>query len=192
LTSDGAIGGEWAHTYQRGGTKAAELIPRLSNGELDAVLYPGGAGGLWFNWMVEGGTSGTQNPYGDLEQMVASSSNLCFPIGDLDFHLAWFKKEQIYPTYHFLSIRKRVASSFPGLTDALVDAFERAALAAPNYMNGEERKLFEREKELLGIDPNRCGLTAVHRVTIERCLDYLAADGLLPRRPNLEEIFPFS
>jgi 4,5-dihydroxyphthalate decarboxylase len=192
LTSDGAMGGEWAHTYQRGGIKAAELIQRLSGGELDAVIYPGGAGGHWFNWIVEGGASRTPDPYGDLEQMVVSSTNLHFPVGDLDSHLAWFKKERIYPTYHFLGIRKSVAANNPGLTDALVDAFQRAAAAAPNYMSDEERKLFEREKEFLGIDPNRCGLTAVHKKTIERCLDYLEADGLLPRRPSLEEIFPVS
>ena len=84
LTSDGAMGGEWAYTHQRGGMKASELIQRLSAGELDAVIYPGGAGGHWFNWVVEGGASRTPDPYGDLEQMVASSSNLCFPVGDVN------------------------------------------------------------------------------------------------------------
>ena len=119
LTSDGAMGGEWAHTHQRGGMKASELIQRLSAGELDAVIYPGGAGGHWFNWVVEGGASRTPDPYGDLEQMVASSSNLCFPVGDVESHLAWFKKERIYPTYHFLGIRKSVAASHRGI-DAML------------------------------------------------------------------------
>jgi 4,5-dihydroxyphthalate decarboxylase len=192
LTSDSAIGGEWAHTHRRSGIKASELIQRLSAGDLDAVIYPGGAGGHWFNWVVEGGTSRTPDPYGDLEQMVASSSNLCFPVGDVESHLAWFNKERIYPTYHFLGIRKKVAASHPGLTDALVDAFERAAVAAPDYMSDEERRLWEREKELLGVDPNQCGLTVIHKKTIERCLDYLEADGLLPRRPSLADIFPLS
>jgi 4,5-dihydroxyphthalate decarboxylase len=192
LTSDGAMGGEWAYTHRRGGMKASELIQRLSTGDLDAVIYPGGAGGHWFNWVIEGGASRTPDPYGDLEQMVASSSNLCFPVGDVESHLAWFNKERIYPTYHFLGIRKSVAASHPGLTDALVDAFQRAAVAAPAYMSGEERKLYEREKELLDLDPNQCGLNAVHKKTIERCLDYLEADGLLPRRPTLREIFPLS
>ena len=54
------------------------------------------------------------------------------------------------------------------------------------------RTLYEREKELLGLDPNECGLNAVHKKTMERCLDYLEADGLLPRRPTLREIFPLS
>jgi 4,5-dihydroxyphthalate decarboxylase len=192
LTSDGAMGGEWAHTHQRGGIKASELVQRLSAGHLDAVIYPGGAGGHWFNWVVEGGASRTPDPYGDLEQMVASSSNLCFPVGDVESHLAWFNKERIYPTYHFLGIRKSVAASHPGLADALVDAFERAAVAAPDYMSDEERRLCEREKELLGLDPNHCGLNAVHKKTIERCLDYLEADGLLPQRPSLAEVFPLS
>jgi 4,5-dihydroxyphthalate decarboxylase len=192
LTSDGAMGGEWAHTHQRGGVKAAELTQRLSAGDLDAVIYPGGAGGHWFNWVVEGGASRTPDPYGDLEQMVASSSNLCFPVGDVESHLAWFNKERIYPTYHFLGVRKSVAASHPGLADGLVEAFERAAVAAPEYMSDEERRLWEREKELLGLDPNQTGLNAIHKKTIERCLDYLEADGLLSRRPSLAEIFPLS
>jgi 4,5-dihydroxyphthalate decarboxylase len=192
LSSDGAIGGEWAHTHQRGGIKASELVQRLSARDLDAVIYPGGAGGHWFNWVVEGGASRTPDPYGDLEQMVASSANLCFPVGDVESHLAWFNQERIYPTYHFLGIRKNAASNHPGLTNALVDAFQHAAVAAPSYMSNEERRLCEREKELLGLDPNQCGLNAVHKKTIERCLDYLEADGLLPRRPTLGEIFPLS
>src|SRR5919108_235643 len=185
LASDGAMGGEWIHTHQRGGIKASELIQHLSAGDLDAVIYPGGAGGHWFNWIVEGSASRTPAPYGDLEQMVSSSSNLCFPVGDVESHLTWFKQEKIYPTYHFLGIRNRVVASHPGLADALVDAFQRAALGASRYMSDEERRLCDREKELLGIDPNQCGLNAIHKKTIERCLDYLEADGLLPRRPAL-------
>ena len=83
----------------------------------------------------------TPDPYGDLEQMVSSSSNLWFPVGDVESHLAWFNKERIYPTYHFLGVRKSVAASHPGLTDALVDAFQRAAVVAPSYMSDEERRL---------------------------------------------------
>ena len=186
------MGGEWAYIHQRGGMKASELIQRLSAGELDAVIYPGGAGGHWFNWVVEGGASRTPDPYGDLEQMVASNTNLCFPVGDVESHLAWFNQERIYPTYHFLGIRKRVTAHHAGLTDALVDAFQRATSGAPAYMSQEERKLYEREQELLGLDPNECGLNALHQKTMERCLDYLEADGLLPRRPTLREIFPLS
>jgi 4,5-dihydroxyphthalate decarboxylase len=192
LTSDGAIGGEWVYTHRRDGIKAAELIQRLSAGELDAVIYPGGAGGHWFNWLVEGGASRTPDPYGDLEQMVAHNSNLCFPFGDPESHLAWFNKEAIYPTYHFLAVRKDVAGSHSGLEAALIDAFERSANTASVYMSPAERRLYDREKELLGVDPNECGLNAIHRRTIEKCLDYLEADGVLPRRPTMHEIFPLS
>jgi hypothetical protein len=193
LTSDGAMGGgEWRYLRERGGFKASELIPRLSAGQLDAVIYPGGAGGHWFNWIIEGGASRTPDPYGDLEQMVARSSNLCFPIGDPESHLAWFRSERIYPTYHCLAIRNRVAYENQGLAAALVEAFSRAAKLAPNYMNSEERRLYEREIELLDIDPNECGLNTIHKRTVEKCVDYLEADGLLPRRPTVREIFPNS
>jgi 4,5-dihydroxyphthalate decarboxylase len=193
LTSDEAMGGEWSHTYKRVGIKASELIEHLSLGKLDAVIYPGGAGGHWFNWIVENGAaSRTPDPYGDLEQMVSASSNLCFPCGDVDAHAAWFKEEGIYPTYHFLAIRKSFATSHIGVAAALVDAFERASMRAPIYMNAGECKLYEREKKILGVDPNECGLSKLHKQTLERCLDYLAADGVLPRRPAINEIFAVS
>jgi hypothetical protein len=73
-----------------------------------------------------------------------------------------------------------------------VDAFQRAAVVAPAYMSDEELRLYAREREFLGLDPNECGLNAIHKKTMERCLDYLEADGLLPRRPTLREIFPLS
>lgn len=190
LTSDGAMGREWTHLHLRGGFKAAELVQRLSAGELDAVIYPGGAGGHWFNWLVEGGASRTPDPYGDLEQMVVASSNLCLPIGDVESQLRWFKEAKIYPTYHCLAIRRRVAREHPGLAGALVEAFDRAAGEAPRYMNAAERKLYDREQELLGVDPNRCGLNDVHRRTVAKCVEYLEADGLLPRRTTAGEIFP--
>jgi 4,5-dihydroxyphthalate decarboxylase len=192
LGSDGAMDGEWTHTHKRAGIKAAELIQRLSAGELDAVIYPGGAGGHWFNWIVEGGASRTPDPYGDLEQMVARSSNLCFPLGDPESHLTWFSKEGIYPTYHFLAVRKDIAANHSGLAAALVEAFGRAANLAPAYMSPSERRLYDREKALLGVDPNECGLNTIHQRTIGKCLDYLEADGLLPRRPAMKEIFPLS
>jgi len=189
LTSDGAMGREWRYLRERGGIKASEMIPRLGAGELDAVIYPGGAGGHWFNWLLESGASRTPDPYGDLEQMVASSSNLCFPIGEPAAQVQWFKKTKIYPTYHCLAIRKSLGENSRGMGAALVQAFDRAAKEAPRYMNADERKLYEREQELLNVDPNACGLNDLNSRTVDKCIDILEADGLLPRRVTAREIF---
>jgi 4,5-dihydroxyphthalate decarboxylase len=192
LASDGAMGGEWKYLRERGGIKAAELIARLAAGEIDAVIYPGGAGGHWFNWLVESGASRTPDPYGDLEQMVAASPILWFPIGEPGLQVAWFKQARIYPTYHCLAIRKSVGDKHRGLAAALVHAFDRAAQQAPRYMDAAERRLYEREQEILGVDPNACGLSEIHKRTVEKCVDILVSDGLLPRRVTAEEIFPYS
>ena len=192
LTSDGAMGGEWSYLHARGGFKASELIQRLNSGEIDAVIYPGGAGGHWFNWLAEGNAGRTPDPYGDLEDMVAANPQLCFPMGDVASHVDWFKEARVYPTYHCLGIRRAVAESRPGLADALIDAFDRAAAKGPDYMSAAERKLCDREKEILGMDPNRCGLTQVHQRTVEKCIEILDADGLLPHRPTMSEIFPLN
>ena len=190
LTSDGAMGQEWRHLHARGGIKASEMIQKLDAGELDAVIYPGGAGGHWFNWLVESGTSRTPDPYGDLEQMVAASANLWFPIGEPAAQVQWFKKTKIYPTYHCLAVRKSVGEKSRGLAAALVDAFDRAAKEAPRYMSAAERKLYEREQELLGVDPNACGLNELNRRTVDKCIEILAGDGLLARPVTVREIFP--
>jgi 4,5-dihydroxyphthalate decarboxylase len=192
LTSDGAMGQEWKYLHERGGIKASELLQRLDAGELDAVIYPGGAGGHWFNWLAESGASRTPDPYGDLEQMVAASSNLSFPIGDPAAQVAWFKKTGIYPTYHCLAVRKSLRENSRGLAAALVHAFDRAAKEAPRYMNAAERRLYEREQEILGVDPNACGLNEIHKRTVEKCIDILVSDGLLTRRVTAEEVFPYS
>ncbi|HEY3305009.1 MAG TPA: hypothetical protein VGL70_15905 [Candidatus Binatia bacterium] len=190
ITSDGAMGREWKHLHERGGIKASEMISKLGAGELDAVIYPGGAGGHWFNWLVESGARRTPDPYGDLEQMVAAHSNLCFPIGAPAAQVQWFKKTKIYPTYHCLAIRKSLGEQGRGLGAALVQAFDRAAKAAPRYMNPDERKLYEREQELLNVDPNACGLNDLNSRTVDKCIDILEADGLLPRRVTTRKIFP--
>jgi 4,5-dihydroxyphthalate decarboxylase len=189
LTSDAAMGSEWAHLSERGNLRASELIPKLAGGTLDAVLYPGGAGGHWFNWLVEGGASPSPDPYGDLEQIVKENPSLCFPIGDLEAHLDWFKRTQVYPLYHCLAIRREIADKNPGLSAALVQAFDQAAAKASDYMTPRERSFGECETDLLGVDPNRSGLNDLHRRTVEKCQDYLAADGLLPHHLTIQQIF---
>ena len=192
VESDGAMGGEWSYLSERGGFKSSELLPRLGSGDLDAVIYPGGAGGHWFNWVAAADAGKSPDPYGDLEAMVAGSADLCFPIGDAPAHVSWFKRTEIYPLYHFLALRREVAEANRGLGEAVVDAFDRAAVAATRYMSADEQGSCEREIELLGADPNRCHATPLHVRTVETCMGYLAADGLLPRRPSMADIFPFN
>jgi 4,5-dihydroxyphthalate decarboxylase len=192
FTSDAAMGAEWAYLSERGNLRASNLIPKLAGGTLDAVLYPGGAGGHWFNWLVEGGASLSPDPYGDLEQIVKQSPALWFPIGDLEAHLNWFRRTRIYPLYHCLAIRWEIADKNLGLAGALVEAFDHATAKAFDYMTPLERSVCEREIDLLGVDPNHCGLNDLHSRTVEKCQDYLEADGLLPRRLTMQEIFPSS
>ncbi len=192
VESDGAIGSEWKYLSKRGGYKTPEMLSLLAAGDLDAVMYPGGAGGHWFNWIVEGGASKSPNPYGDLEQMVKSNPDLCFPVGDEETQINWFKRWEFYPLYHCLAVRREVAEQNPGLCEALVSAFDRAATVGVRYLTPEQQVLFGREIKLLGVDPNRSGLTPLNVRGVEKCMDYLEADGLLPKRPTIKEIFPFN
>ncbi|MGH7831764.1 MAG: hypothetical protein ACREP8_16490, partial [Candidatus Binatia bacterium] len=191
ITSDGAMDSEWRYLTQRGGCQASELLSWLSAEKLDALIYPGGAGGHWFNWVNEGTAGASPDPYGDLEEMVKKNRELSFPIGDVESHLRWFRGNQIYPLYHCLAVRREIAESDPGLCSALIAAFDQAATRAFDYMSATERSLCRREMEILGVNPNLCGLNSLNTKTVEKCIDYLGADGLLPRRPTVQEIFPF-
>ncbi|NIM05105.1 MAG: hypothetical protein GTO40_27415, partial [Deltaproteobacteria bacterium] len=79
-----------------------------------------------------------------------------------------------------------------GLCAALVSAFDKAATVGVRYLTPEQQELFGREIKLLGVDPNRCGLTPLNVRSVEKCMDCLEADGLLSRRPTMKEIFPFN
>jgi hypothetical protein len=156
------------------------------------VLYPGGGGGNWYQW-VEGSTAqASGSHYGDLESLVRARPSLEFSLGDPGNTLAWFRKKGVYPLFHMMAVHREVAERHPGLVQSLTEAFGRAAGRAQGYLSSDEQRLYDREIELLEVDPNQPGLTPMVTRSIEAVVDVLAADGVLPRRPRVGDVFPFA
>ena len=155
---------------------AAEMVSR---GEFDALVHPGGHG--FFSLF-----GGDQMIGGTLQRFP----DLCEPLGNADEIAAWFGKTNIYPMVHGLQMRADCLEANPGLAEALVDAFSRGWVASETRLDTRQRDLLECERGLLGFDPYRHGLGPVQRHTIEKLMDYLQDDDLLPQRFTVEELFP--
>lgn len=190
VTSDDAMDQEWAHLRERIEVPARELLGMLADGELDAVLYPGGGGGNLYHWVDSSKEEAAISGHGDLDALVRERPGLEFSIGSRDETREWFADTGVYPLFHMVAVQPEAADQHSGLSEALLDAFDRAAARVPNYLSSPQRRLYDEEQRLLGVDPNRPGLTPLNLRSIAYQLDVLEADGILRRRPALEEIFP--
>ena len=109
----------------------------------------------------------------------------------------YFQRTHVFPVMHIMGIRKDVLSAHPTLSKALLDAFEKAkhvALAQLAvhqtlpimlpWMTAEA----EATEALMGKDFWQYGLEA-NRAVLETQIRWSFEQGLIPRRPALEEIF---
>lgn len=192
FSSDDALGQEWPYLTRRLGVRAPALLDLLAQGELDAVLYPGGGGGNWFSWLSSGQASAGTSHYGDLDSLVRERPGLGLPLSTPTTIEAWFRGTEVYPLFHMIALHREVVEHHPGLVEALTEAFVRASQRACDYLSPADRQLSTREIERLGADPNQAGLTPLNVRSVEYLTAALAADGVLPRRPELSEIFPYA
>lgn len=194
-TSDDALAIDWPLLRERLGVRAPDLLDLLSQDQLDVVLYPGGGGGNLFYWVESENSppsAHSTSHYGDLETLVAGRPELHFPVGSVAETAGWFKQTGIYPLSHMVALHAETVTGLPGLVPALLQAFIQASCHAPSYLTPEQRLLYDREMNLLGVDPNEPGLTSLARRSLERILDVLQGDAVLPRRPSFDEIFPLA
>ena len=109
----------------------------------------------------------------------------------------YFQRTHVFPVMHIMGIRKDVLAAHPTLSKALLDAFEKAkhvALAQLAvhqtlpimlpWMTAEA----EATEALMGNDFWQYGLEA-NRAVLETQIRWSFEQGLIPRRPALEEIF---
>ena len=109
----------------------------------------------------------------------------------------YFQRTHVFPVMHIMGIRKDVLAAHPTLSKALLDAFEKAkhvALAQLAvhqtlpimlpWMTAEA----EATEALMGKDFWQYGLEA-NRAVLETQIRWSFEQGLIPRRPALEEIF---
>jgi 4,5-dihydroxyphthalate decarboxylase len=146
----------------------------LQEGELDAVIH-----------------SSLIKPFLDRHPDVAR----LFPDYKHE-EVAYFRKTGIFPIMHVLGIRQEIVERHPWIAVNLFQAFEQAKAGAMKRMENPRlvplawyREAWEEQEQLLGRDPWEYGLTASNRKNLETLTGYQHEQGLIRRRPPLDELF---
>ena len=109
----------------------------------------------------------------------------------------YYQRTHIFPVMHLMGIRKDVVAAQPALSQALCHAFEKAKqLALAQLAVHQSLPIMlpwmtaeaEATQALMGKDFWRYGLET-NRAVLETQIRWSFEQGLIPRRPALEEIF---
>ena len=110
--------------------------------------------------------------------------------------MAYFKRSGIFPIMHVLAIRNALVDENPWLAVNLFRAFNEAKAAAMKRMANPRivplawyRDAWEEQERILGPDPWEYGLTGKNRKNLETLVGYSHEQGLIRKRPALEQLF---
>src|SRR5262245_38358165 len=110
--------------------------------------------------------------------------------------IAYFKRTGIFPIMHVLGLRVTLAEEHPWLAVNLFRAFSEAkTIAIKRLVNPRivplawYRDAWEEQERTLGPDPWEYGLTDKNRRVLETLVDYSYEQGLIKKRPRLEDLF---
>jgi 4,5-dihydroxyphthalate decarboxylase len=104
-----------------------------------------------------------------------------------------FRRSGIYPMHSTLVIRDEILKANPGLSKALFDAFvESKQVYVDRLRKGEAESNTDRrylkQMKVVGDDPLPYGLD-VNRRSIEALVLYAFQQGLIPKKPGLDDLF---
>ena len=109
--------------------------------------------------------------------------------------VAYFKRNGFYPIMHVLALKQEVAEEHTWLAGNLYETFLEAKRVWSHYMDDPNwsqlawgRHALELEREALGDDPWPYGVAA-NRANLERFIGYEYAQGLVPQRMAVEDLF---
>jgi 4,5-dihydroxyphthalate decarboxylase len=110
--------------------------------------------------------------------------------------MAYYQRTGIFPIMHVTGIRQELAEEYPWLAINLFRAFNEAkAIAMKRMVNPRivplawYRAAWEEQEQVLGPDPWEYGLTDKNRKNLETLVGYSHAQGLIKKRPTLEQLF---
>jgi 4,5-dihydroxyphthalate decarboxylase len=152
--------------------KSVEIM--LAEGELDAVFH-----------------SDLIEPFLAKDPRVAR----LFPDHKAE-EMAYYRRTGIFPIMHVTGIRKELAEAHPWLAVNLFRAFSEAKAIAMKRMANPRivplawyRAAWEEQERTLGPDPWEYGLTDSNRRNLETLVGYSHQQGLIKKRPTLEQLF---
>ena len=109
----------------------------------------------------------------------------------------YYKKTGIFPIMHTVAIREELWRDCPWIATSLFKAFQKAKEIAYQKVNDASpykismvwfREPIKEQQEILGDDPWPYGL-ARNRKTVETLAQYLFEQGLIKKKPSIEELF---
>ncbi len=110
--------------------------------------------------------------------------------------MGYYQRTGIFPIMHVTGLRKELADEHPWLAVNLFRAFNEAKTIAMKRMVNPRivplawyRAAWEEQERLLGPDPWEYGLTEKNRKNLETLVDYSHDQGLIKKRPALEQLF---
>ncbi|MCE7006977.1 hypothetical protein LWC34_29725 [Kibdelosporangium philippinense] len=103
------------------------------------------------------------------------------------------RRDGLYPINHLVVVRDSLLADHPGLAASVFDAF---AQAKQKYVQGLDDitdpaptdVMYRRVREITGTDPLPYGI-APNRPMIDKLIDHAMRQGILDRRPAVEDLF---
>jgi len=145
-----------------------DLKTRLLRGEVDAAITP-------------------EIPEGKETRPILSTAK--------EAEKDYYRRTSVYPISHAILIRRPILEESPWVAEELFQAWSEAKRlsleddADPTYSNfAWVRDLWEEERELLGPDPWRYGISGNER-TIEALIRYGAEQGLIAGKADIGSLF---
>lgn len=155
----------------------------------------------------EGATLNAMLEAGEIDGFIGPRAPRCFAEGHPQVGRLWsdsmaaaedyYRRSRIFPIMHVLGVRRSLADAHPWLPGALLKAFTEAKRIAEDLLSDTSatkvtmpfvEDTLDRARRLMGPDPWSYGL-APNAHVLDRFLDYHHAQGLSPRRVQVEELF---
>jgi len=102
---------------------------------------------------------------------------------------SYFKRTGVLPVIHTLVLHEASVEENPGIITELMSVFRKARAMEEAYESQEEKEERDWMTSFLGHDPYAYALDPCTRRSIETLMEYQVQQGLLPRKPDVADLF---
>lgn len=102
---------------------------------------------------------------------------------------AFFQRTSAYTINHLFALRRDIVDERPEIAGSLLAALTEANSQADRYRDEKQRREAAWEREVMGEDFQYSLHRGCARRSLETLMDYQIQQGILERKPNIDEIF---
>lgn len=102
---------------------------------------------------------------------------------------SFFQRTGAYTINHLFALRREIVDEQPEVADKLLAALIEANSLADRYRDEKQRREAAWEKEVMGEDFQYSLKRGCARRSLETLMDYQIQQGILERKPNIDELF---